>query len=115
MSNQHSQFRSSPQQQGAPRNSVLKELCALSPSHVNNAAPGKCQLPCSYSHEAQKPAGQQPSWAVWGLFGVFRGTGRRGDTQNSSGVMYLFYCFCRILELSSHVKCSQVQAQDRQG
>lgn len=117
MPNQHStSYMGSPQQQAAPRNAVLKELCALNPLHVNNAAPGKCQLRRSCFHEAAETSRTKPGQS--GVYsGVFLGTGRRGNTQNSFSAMYLYYCFCSTLHSSrAHAwRVLQAQVQSSQG
>lgn len=74
----------------------------MNPFHVNNAAPGKCQLRCSRFHEAAETSrtATKP-----GLSGVYPGNMKEGKRrENSFGVIYLFYCSCSTLEPSSCTK-----------
>lgn len=117
MPNQHfTSSMGSPQQQGASRNAVLEELCALNPFHGNKAAPGKLQLQPSCFHQAAKTNRTATKPGFSGVCsGILLGIGRRGNTQNSFGAIYLFYCFCSTLESSSLMKCPPSTSSEHPG
>lgn len=101
MPNQHSTTSmGSPQQQGASRNAVLKELCALSPFHVNNAAPGECQLRCSCFHEAAETSRTATKPGLSGVYsGFFFWEQAGGETHRE-----FFWCNIFVLLLLQHIR-----------
>lgn len=100
MPNQHSTTSmGSPQQQGASRNAVLKELCALNPFHVNNAAPGKSQPQCSCFHQAAETSRTATKPGRSGVYsGGFFGEQAGGETHRE-----FLWCNIFVLLFLQHI------------
>lgn len=101
MPNQHStSYMGSPQQQAAPRNAVLKELCALNPLHVNNAAPGKCQLQRSCFHEAAETSRTATKPGLSGVYSGFFWEQVGGETHRIPSVQ----CICITASAAHYIR-----------